>query len=155
MKLKLSLTATILTVAVAAGACVFLYGCASTGDATGAAETGETSPGTRVTEEQGSPGEQSSQSNPEARQETAAAAAGSDQIRHVREPGPDAEQDRSRPFAASLSQAVARILPGTLPDLDWNRIATILVGILMMASIYGLAFALARLPGRRRGSGSR
>jgi hypothetical protein len=57
--------------------------------------------------------------------------------------------------AASLFETLDRIVPGTLSELNWNRIATVVVGLLFIAMIYGLAFALGRLPARRRAAASR
>jgi hypothetical protein len=57
--------------------------------------------------------------------------------------------------AAYLKQALDRILPETMSELNWNRIATVFTGILVIAMIYGLAFGLGRLSIRRRGAASR
>jgi|GEM_PF-3410131 len=152
MKPKRSLLIAILAVAVAVGTCILLNGCASVGDAKDDAPKEESS---QRTDEQASAVEEASQSSSEARQKPVATTAGSGGEQPDQELGSTAEEDLFRSFAASLSQALDRILPGTLSKMNWNRIATVLVGLLMMAMIYGLAFALARLPLRGRAAGSR
>jgi len=60
-----------------------------------------------------------------------------------------------RNSAAYLLQTLERILPEKMTELNWNRIATVVVGLLFMGAIYGLALAIGRLPARRRVAGQR
>ena len=151
MKPNRPLMIAILTVVVAVGTCILLNGCASTGDGKTTEPKEESS---QQIDKQGSVVEEVSKSSSEARQEPVATTGSSGEKQHGQELGRTADEDLLRSFAASLSQALDRILPGTLSEMNWNRIATILVGILMMAMVYGLAFVLARWPLRKRGAGS-
>jgi uncharacterized protein YceK len=149
MKLNRSLMMTILIVVLAICTGVLLSGCASTGDGKDADPEMESPEriDTRSTAV-----EQTSASSPEVRTEPVVSTGGSNEAPHVQKASLKADTDGFKYNAAYLKQALDRILPVTLPQMNWNRIATVLVGMLFILMIYGLAFGLARLPARRRGA---
>jgi hypothetical protein len=124
-----------------------LCSCATTGDGKA------TEPDTEATEQsenRSTAADQSGGSIPVAETEPAAHGGGSAQKRGVQETGITGKDFGFQQFTASVKQALERFLPEKMPEWNWNRIATIAVGLLFMAMIYGLAFALGRLPARRR-----
>lgn len=150
MKLNRSLRNTYLTVVLAVCAGILLSGCASIGNGKEAGPNQESSPridkqGTSVTEVSGS--------SSEARKDPVVNTGGSGEKAPVQTAGLTTDKGIIEQNTAFLKQALDRIRSTKLPDLNWNRIATVVVGLLMMLMIYGLAFGLARLPARRRGAG--
>jgi hypothetical protein len=152
MKLNRSLTVIVLLVVLAACTSVLISGCATTGDGKDAEPETES---LGQVDKQSTAAERTSGSNPEVKKQPVAYAGGSEQKQHVQDASIPAEGVGYQQYAASVRQALDRILPEALSGLNWNRIITILVGLLMLSMIYGLAFALGRLPARRRGVGSR
>ena len=152
MKPNQSRMITILVVALVVYTGLLLSGCASIGDEK---EAGAEMESSGKTEQQSAAGEEAGGSPPELRTESVANTAGSGEKHRVSDDSVDAGGERSTNSAAYLLEALERILPGTLPELNWNRIATVVVGLLIIAMIYGLAFALGRLPARRRSAAGR
>jgi len=152
MKLNRSLMITILMVALAICTGILMSGCASIGDGKDAKPELE-SPG-RI-DNQTTALKETSGSSPEVRKEPVVNTGGSGEKPQVQEASLNAEKDMFMHNATYLKQALDRILHTTLPEMNWNRIATVLAGILVISLIYGLAFGLGRLPLRRRGSGRR
>jgi hypothetical protein len=151
MKLKQSLTFTALMIVLATCTIILFSGCASMGKGK------DTEPDTETAgqiDKQSTAAEQTGGRSPEVEKQPVAYTGGSAQKQHVQDAGIKAEEDGFQQYAASIKQALDRILPGTLSELNWNRIATILVGLLMLFMIYGLAFTLGRLPARKRGAAS-
>jgi uncharacterized protein YceK len=152
MKPKRSITTTILLVVLAICVSILLSGCASTG------KRKDTEPVTKSSEETGKQGvaaEQSSGVSPEATKEPVAyrGTGAANQAKRVQDAGARPGKEGLKQYAASLRQALDGILPEKLSELDWNRITTILVGLLILFTIYGLAFALGRLPARKQRAG--
>jgi hypothetical protein len=162
MKPRQCLMLTILVVVPVLCAGLLLSGCKTTGDAKKDAGTVAESP--RGGDNQSAAVQQKSAGSPQVRKEPVAAAGGSGQTRRVAEASPRATsrtQDSLsagggglKAYATRLRQAAGRFFSTTLPAMNWNRIGTVLVGIVAMSVVYGLAFALARLRPRKRG-GSR
>ena len=126
-----------------------LCSCATTGEGKAAEPDTETeAPG--QTENQSAAADQSSESSPVVKTEPVAYTGGSAQKQSAQEVGPTGEEEGFQQYTASVKQALERILSGKISEWNWNRIATVVVGLLFMAMIYGLAFALGRLPARRR-----
>ena len=155
MKPKRSLTITVLIVMLAIITGVVLNGCASIGKGKDADPQIESQ---GPMENQSAAVEQTGATSPGARTETvafkspAANTGSSNEAANAqaRKAGSGTDEEGFRLNAAYLKQALERILPEKLPELNWTRIATILVGVLFILMIYGLAFGLARLPARRR-----
>jgi hypothetical protein len=102
-----------------------------------------------------------SKSRADIRKEPVVKSGGSGENRPVQEASLGAEAGRVKTeerwfkrYAAHAKQALERVLPASLPELNWDRIATIVTGILLISMIYGLAFGLGRLPARRRAAGA-
>ena len=152
MKLNRSLMITILMVALAICTGILMSGCASIGDGKDAGPEME-SP--RRIDKLSTALKETSGSSPEVRKEPVVNTGGSVEKPQVQAANLNAGEDMSMHYASYLKQALDRILPTTLPEMNWNRITTVLAGILMLSMIYGLAFGLARLPLRRRGAGRR
>ncbi len=131
---------------------VLLCSCATTGDGK-VAEPDAESPD--QIENQSAAVEEASSNNPETLENPVVNTAGSGDTPPVQATSLKDGEDVIRHSPAYLLQALERILPGPLPELNWNRFTTVVVGLLMIAMIYGLAFALGRLPARRRGVASR
>jgi len=64
--------------------------------------------------------------------------------------GLKADENRLEHLAMFFQQRLERILPKALQDADWNQIASVLGGLVVVSLIWALAFWLARLPRRRR-----
>jgi hypothetical protein len=141
---------TMLALALCAGIC--LIGCASIDKRKDADPETETS---GKVEQQRTAGNETSGSSPEVQQTPAAYTGGSGDRAIVSGTGTNTGEAIFPRVAASLFETLDRIVPGTLSELNWNRIATVVVGLLFIAMIYGLAFALGRLPARRRAAASR
>jgi hypothetical protein len=124
-----------------------MNGCASVGDAK---EQGQEEAVSTQTEETGAEAQQANESKTEVSQQPKAKSVVDGGSRSVPEAGPKTETGGFQQYAASVKEALSRFLPKKLSELNWYRIATIVVGIVMMGLIYGLAFALARLPQRKR-----
>lgn len=152
MKLNRSLMITILTVVLAICTGILLSGCASIGDGKNAGPEME-SP--RRIDKLSTALKETSGSSPEVRKEPVVNTGGSGEKLHVQAANLNADEDMFKHNAMYLKQALDRILPTTLPEMNWNRITTVLAGILVISLIYGLAFGLGRLPLRRRGAGRR
>jgi uncharacterized protein YceK len=146
MKLNQSQLITILMVVLAICTGILLSGCASIGDGKDAGPKME-SP--QQIDKQSTAVEETSASSPEVRKEpvvnTGVNTAGSGEKSYVQQASLKGDEDGFEHTATYLMQALERILPATLPEMNWNRIATVLVGILVILMIYGLAFGLARL----------
>jgi hypothetical protein len=143
-----TIAVTIVVLALCTG--LILGGCASTGK------------GKEVVSEEGSPQQatgqttaagQTSGSNGQVRTETVAFTGGAAGNASVPGTGETAGQRGVQRFATSLVQGVERLFSRELPELNWNRIGTILGGIVALSLVYGLAFGLARLPMRGGGAG--
>jgi hypothetical protein len=147
MKPNRSRILTISTVVLALFIGFLMCSCATTGDGK-TAEPDAEAPG--QTGNQSTAADQSSGSSQAVKMEPVAYAGGSEQKQRAREAGLTDEEGGFQQYAASVKQALERVLSGKLTELDWNRIATVAVGLLFMAMIYALAFALGRLPARRR-----
>jgi hypothetical protein len=147
MKTNRPLTIKIATVALALLTGFILIGCASIGEGKADAQEEESS---QQIDEQESAVAESNGSSAEAGQEIAVSAGISGDESQVQEARHKAGESWFQPLTASLAQALGRIFPNTLSGMNWNRIATVLVGLLIMSMIYGLAFAIGRLPLRRR-----
>jgi uncharacterized protein YceK len=152
MKLNRSLMITILMVVLAICTGILLSGCASIGDGKDAGQEIE-SP--RRIDNQTTALKETSGSSPEVRKEPVVNTGGSGEKPHVQEASLKADEDIFKHNATYLKQGLDRILATTLPEMNWNRISTVLAGILMISMIYGLAFGLGRLSLRRRGAGRR
>lgn len=131
---------------------LLLCSCATTGDGKAAEPETEAS---GQSENQSTAAEQSSGGSPAVEKQPAAYTGVSEQKQGVQEVGVTGEENGFQQYTASVKQALERILSGKITELNWNRIATVVVGLLFMALIYGLAFAIGRLPARRRASVSR
>jgi hypothetical protein len=152
MKPNHSRILTVPIIVVALFTVLLLCSCATTGEGKDAEADAE-APG--QTENQGTAAAQSSESGPEANNQPVAYTGGVEQKQGVQEAGRADEKAGLQLYAASVKQALERVLSGKLTELDWNRIATVVVGLLFMAAIYGLAFVLGRLPALRRTVASR
>jgi uncharacterized protein YceK len=149
MKLNRSLMITILIVVLAICTGILLSGCASIGDGKDAGPKQESS---ERSGKQSTSVAEASGSSPEVRKDPVVNTSGSGEKAHFQTVGFNADKGMFEHNAAYLKRALDRIRSTTLPDLNWNRIATVLVGLLFISMIYGLAFGLARLPARRRGA---
>jgi hypothetical protein len=147
MKPNRSRILTIPMVVLALSIGFILCSCATTGDGK-AAEPDAEAPG--QTENQSTGAVQSSESSPAAKNQHVAYTGGSEQKQRVQEAGRTGDKDGFQQYAASVKHALERVLPEKLSELNWNRIATVVVGMLFMGMIYGSAFAIGRLPARRR-----
>jgi len=152
MKLNRSLMITILMVVLAICAGILLNGCASIGDGKNA---GEKPAASRRIENENAAVVETSESSAEVREEPIVNTGVSEKEAFVQEVSLKADETRLQHSAASLKEAIDHLLSTKLPEANWNRIATVLVGILIMSMIYGLAFALGRLPLRGQGAGRR
>jgi hypothetical protein len=152
MKLKRSLMITILMVVLAICTGILLSGCASIGDGKDAGPKQESPP--RIDNQSTSVAEASG-SSPEVRKNPVVNTGGSGEKANLQTTSLNADKGTFEHNAAYLKQALDRILSTRLPEMNWNRIATVLVGLLMISMIYGLAFGLARLPARKRGADRR
>ena len=165
MEPKRSLMVTVLVVVVAIWTGILLGGCASTGDPKDAGLGMQSPPPVDEAtiahkETSGSlPEVQRSGSIPEVPQQPVVKTGSSGERLHVEEANPRTDENRFGQLAANLGPTLQRILPEALRGLDWNRIVTVLGGIVAMALVWGLALWLARLPRRRhragRGAGRR
>ncbi|UCF97610.1 MAG: hypothetical protein JSV89_20925 [Spirochaetaceae bacterium] len=152
MKLNRFIMIAILTVVLAICTGILLSGCASIGDGKDAEPKQETS---RQIDNRSTAPTQASGSNPAVQKKPVVYTGGSGEKPHVQAANPSADKEKFMLNATYLKQALDRILPATLPEMNWNRVATVLAGILVISMIYGLAFGLGRLPARRRGAGRR
>lgn len=76
-------------------------------------------------------------------QQAAAAGAGESTV--------EADRGVFRRLAASIKGAlVDRFGSTAFPDMDWDRVGTVSVGVIFLLLIWGLAFWLARRPSRRQ-----
>jgi uncharacterized protein YceK len=149
MKVNRSLTLIVLLVVVAMCIGILLSGCASMGKGKDAGPEAESS---GQTGKQSAAAQQTSGISPEVRKEPVAYKGGSERQEYGQGAGITAEKDGFKHYAASVKQALDRILPEKLTELNWNRIGTVLVGLLVLSMIYGLGFALGRLPARKKGA---
>jgi hypothetical protein len=131
---------------------VLLSGCASLGDGKNAGSETESQ---GQTDNPGTPLETTSGNNPETRTEPVVNTGGSGEQQPVQAANLNANKDMFKYNAMYLKQALDRILPTTLSEMNWDRITTVLAGLLVISMIYGLAFGLGRLPLRRRGADPR
>jgi uncharacterized protein YceK len=152
MKLNRSLMITILMVVLAICTGILLSGCASIDNGKDAGQEME-SP--QRIDNQTTALKETSGSSTEVRKEPVVNTGGSGDKPHVQAANINADEDMFKYNAMYLKQALDRILSTSLPEMNWNRIATVLAGILFMSMIYGLAFGLGRLPARRRSAGRR
>jgi hypothetical protein len=156
MKLNRSSMIAFLVVVPALCTAILLSGCASTGRGKDTAPEQESS---QQVEEESSAVETEStavaeaeDSSPEVRQEPVVYTGGAEEKPQAREAAPVSGEDRFQQYATSIKEALDRLLPGVVPEMNWNRIATVLVGMLVLLMIYGLAFWLGRRPLRSRGT---
>ena len=150
MKLNRYLMITMVMVVLAI--CTLLSGCASTGKRK---EAGAKQESSRQIDNQSTAVEEEIGSSPEVRKEPVVKTGVSGEKPQIQAANLNAGNNIFKHNAMYLKQALDRILPTTLPELNWNRIATVLAGILVILMIYGLAFGLARLPLRGQGAGRR
>jgi len=159
MEPKRSLMVSVLVVVVAIWAGMLLGGCASTGDPKDAGLGIQSPPPvdeatTAHTDTSGSqPEAQRSAGIPEAPKQPVVKTGSSAEAPHVEEANPGTDETRFGQLAANLGPALQRILPEALRGMNWNRIVTVLGGLVAMALVWGLALWLARLPRRRYGAG--
>jgi len=144
---------TILMVVLAICTGILLSGCASIGDGKDAGPEMESPQ--RIDKLNTAPKETSGSCPAEVPKEPVVNTGGSGEDPPVQEASLKADEDMFKHNAAYLKQALGRIFSTTLPEMNWNRIATVLAGILMISMIYGLAFWLGRLPHRGRGDSRR
>jgi len=152
MKLNRSLMIAILIVVLAICTGILLSGCASVGDGK---DAGPEMKSPRRIDKLSTALKETSGSSPEVRKEPVVNTGGSGEKPHAQAANLNADEDMFKHNTTYLMQALDRILPETLLEMNWNRIATVLSGILVISMIYGLAFGLGRLPARRRGTGRR
>lgn len=150
MKQNRSVMITILVIVLVICTGILLNGCASTGGGKDAEPKQE--PAGR-SDNRNTAATEASGSSPEVQKVHAVNTGVSGEKPPVQAANIDAGKDRFKDYAAYLGEVLERILPGSLSDMNWNRIATILTGMLMIFMIYGLAFGLGRLPLRRQGAG--
>jgi hypothetical protein len=150
MKPNRSHTFRILLVVVTVCIGLLLSGCASTGKGK---EDGAEPESEQQAAEQEAAVQESGESTTEAGQQTVVSTGGSRDNPRGRGSGTVAGDGRFQQYTASVKQALDRILPQKLAEWNWRRISTVVVGLLMMSMIYGGAFALGRLPLRRRRTG--
>jgi len=149
MKLNRSLRIIFLAAVIAVCTGILLNGCASIGKGK---EDGPSQESSSRVDKQGTSVAEAGGSSSEARKDPVVNTAASGEKAAVQTAGLATDKGIFEQNAAFLKQALERIRSTKLPDLNWNRIATVAVGLLMMLMIYGLAFGLARLPARRRGA---
>ena len=153
MELNRSLMITILLVVLAICTGIVLSGCASIGK--GKEDAGPAAESPQRIENQSTAVEETSGSSAEVRMEPVVYTGGSGGKTNVQAVSRNTDKDVFTDGATSLKQALERILPTTLPEMNWNRIGTVLAGILFLSMIYGLAFGIGRLSARRRDAGRR
>jgi outer membrane murein-binding lipoprotein Lpp len=129
---------------------LLLSGCASTGKGK---EAGSEPESDQQGAEQEAAVQEPGGSSAEADQQTVVYAGGSKENPQRRGSGIGAGEGGFQRYAASIRQALGRIVPEQMAEWNWRRISTVVVGLLMMSMIYGLAFALGRLPLRRGRAG--
>jgi len=150
MKLNRYLMITMVMVVLAI--CTLLSGCASIGNGK---EAGAKQESSQQIDNQSTAVEEEDGTSPEVRKEPVVNTEVSGEKPHIQAANLNADNVMFKHNAIYLKQALDRILSTTLPELNWNRIATVLAGILVILMIYGLAFGLARLPLRGQGAGRR
>ncbi len=152
MRLNRSLIVPILVVVIVICAGILLSGCASVADGKDAGAKRESSPGS---DNRRTAAKEAGGSSAEVARKPVSYTGGSGEKQRAQAANLKAGKGTFTRNAGYIKQALDRILPATLPEVNWNRIATILTGILVMLMIYGLAFGLGRLSARRRGVGRR
>ena len=150
MKHNRSKIATILVIVLVICTGILLNGCASTGGGKNAESKQEP---TVRSDSENTAATEASGSSPEVQKVHVVNTGFSGEKPPVQAADIDSGKDRFKDYSAYLGEVLERILPASLPDINWNRIATVLTGMLMISMIYGLAFGLARLPLRRQGAG--
>ncbi len=150
MKLNRSIMITILTVVLAICTGILLSGCASIGDGKDAGPKQESS---RRIDDRGTALKETSGSSPEVQKVPVVDTGVSGEKPRVQAANLNTDKDMFKHYATYLKRGLERILPGTLPEINWNGIVAALAGILVISIIYGLAFVLGRLPVHRRGAG--
>lgn len=167
MKRNRSFLITILTVVLAMCSGILLNGCASTGGGKDAElemqSPGTTGGGTEASglEAQASPRidtvtsvvKDTSMGSSPVRKQPVVHTGGSGlsgQEPQAQSAGLKADENRLEHLAMYFQQRLERILPKALQDADWNQIASVLGGLVVVSLIWALAFWLARLPRRRR-----
>lgn len=150
-----------LLVALGLAAAVLLSGCASTGrgkDAEPEAKAPIQDPSSQdasspsITAAAGPAVAQKTASAPPARTEPVAANRGASATPKVQPASSEPGQEAPEPLAVRLKQTLARLFPNGLAGSNWNRIVTVVIGIGLMALVWGFAFWLARLPARSKGA---
>jgi hypothetical protein len=147
--MKLNRTRTIAVLIVVLGICtgILLSGCATIGEGKDAESGTESS---KQIDKGSSSVEETGAGSPEVRKTPVAHTNSAGGKQHVQVANQPTDKDMFKQNAMYLKQALDRILPETLSEMNWNRIATVFTGILLIAMIYGLAFGLGRLSHRRR-----
>jgi uncharacterized protein YceK len=150
MKPNRSAMIAVLAAVLALCIAILLSGCASTGGRKEAAPKQESSQssGTGATA-----AKQTGGSGAVSQQAQAVKASFSGGTRRAQAPGRETDSGVLSHYAANIKQGLARILPGALPGIDWNKALTVITGIVVISLIYGLGFGIGRLPARRRGAG--
>ena len=150
MKPKRSLIITLQMVVLTVSLGFILAGCATTGNGKEAEpDTHAQAPG--PSGDQSTPAaEEAGGGSPEAANPRVVRTTGSDEQARDATAVPESGADPVRQSAAYVLKSLERLLPGNFAELNWNRIATVVVGLAFMGMIYGLAFALGRLPAHRR-----
>jgi hypothetical protein len=150
MKQNRSKVTTILVIVLVICTGILLNGCASTGGGKNAEPKQEP---TGRSDNRNTVATEASGSSPEVQEVHVVNTGVSGEKPPVQAANIDSGKDRFKDYAAYLGEVLERILPASLPDINWNRIATVLTGMLMILMIYGLAFGLGRLPLRRQDTG--
>jgi len=127
-------------------AVILLGGCASTG---GGKDAGREPEAPSQVEQPRAARSAAGPSSLEARKPPVAAAV-SGQKPPAGKAVPKAAAGKAQQPAASAEGGVGRWLADALRNIRWNRVVSVVGGLLAMALIWGLAFWLARLPRRRR-----
>jgi len=142
-----TITAAILVVLVAS---FTLYGCATLKEGKESEAIAESA---QDVEAQLPAPDQASTSKTEESNASALAAGASQNPSRAQVAGRERGDNRSSELAATVIQALEGILPDSFPSINWNRVLTIAVGIIIFASFYGLAIRIGRRPARRRAAG--
>jgi hypothetical protein len=154
--IRRSVMIAVLTVLVAASTAILVMGCASLDekkDAAAGAESGQESSQTTAAV--------SGAGGSKAKALPVASTAGSPRNATAQQGGSKASgaassrgkaggDAGSTPRTPLLKNGVAGLLPKGLLEIDWDRAVPVVGGIIVLSLVWGGAFALARLPGRRR-----
>jgi uncharacterized protein YceK len=150
MKLKRSGAIAIFALVLAICTGILLNGCASTG---GRKEAGPKQQSSQRSDNQTTAAKQTGGSGAVSQQAQAVKASFSGGSRRASAANVETGNGLLSHYATNLKQGLQRIFPGALPEINWDKVATVLAGIVVISLIYGLGFGIGRLPARRRGAG--